>query len=99
MQILGDDYTRRGRYADGLKIDERLCKLRPEDALFITTWPAPISLLEQIDLAAATLEIALNLGYHDFKWMSQDPDLDNLREHAGYKKILAKVRQMQVKAR
>ena len=33
LQILGDGYTSRGRYAEGLKIDERLSKLRPEDSL------------------------------------------------------------------
>ena len=33
LQILGDDYTRRGRYGEGLKIDERLCKLRPDESL------------------------------------------------------------------
>src|SRR5213594_62211 len=33
LQILGDDYTRRGRFADGLKLDEQLARLRPDDAL------------------------------------------------------------------
>ena len=45
------------------------------------------------------METALNLGYRDFKWMAQDPDLENLREHAAYKKIQAKVREIQVKTR
>jgi tetratricopeptide (TPR) repeat protein len=99
LQILGDDYTRRGRYAEGLKIDERLCKLRPDDALVHYNLACSYSLIEQLDLAVETLETALNLGYRDFKWLAHDPDLEYLREHAAYKKIQAKMRQMQVKAR
>jgi tetratricopeptide (TPR) repeat protein len=97
LQILGDDYTRRGRFAEGLKIDEHLCKLRPDDSLVHYNLACSYSLMEQLNLAIETLENALNLGYRDFKWMAQDPDLENLREHAAYKKIQAKVRQMQVK--
>jgi tetratricopeptide (TPR) repeat protein len=99
LQILGDDYTRRGRYAEGLKIDLRLCQLRPDNALVHYNLACSYSLTEQLDLAVEILEKALKLGYHDFKWMAQDPDLENLREHAGYKRIMAKVRQIQVKAR
>ena len=99
LQILGDDYTRRGRFAEGLKIDERLSKLRPDDALVHYNLACSYSLTAQIDLAIEALEIAINLGYCDFKWMSQDPDLENLREHAAYKRIQAKVRQLQVKTR
>src|SRR2546430_6556042 len=32
LQILGDNYTRRGRFEDGLKVDEQLVRLRPADA-------------------------------------------------------------------
>lgn len=99
LQILGDDYTRRGRYEDGLRIDERLAKLRPEDAMVHYNLACSYSLTDQLDLSLDALEVALNLGYRDFKWMSQDPDLESVRDHAAYKKIQAIVRQMQVKAR
>jgi tetratricopeptide (TPR) repeat protein len=99
LQILGDDYTSRGRYAEGLKIDERLAKLRPDDSLVHYNLACSYSLTEQLDPAFESLETALDLGYRDFEWMAQDPDLENLRENAAYKKIRAKVRQMQVKAR
>ena len=33
LQILGDDYTRRGRFEEGLRIDERLARLCPRDAI------------------------------------------------------------------
>ncbi len=71
LQILGDDYTSRGRYAEGLKIDERLSKLRPEDSLVHYNLACSYSLMEHLDQALESLETALNLGYRDFKWMSQ----------------------------
>mgnify|MGYP003707846143 CR=1 FL=1 len=33
LQLLGDDYTQRGRYEEGLKIDRRLARLCPGDSL------------------------------------------------------------------
>ena len=33
LQLLGDDYTKRGKFDDGLKIDEHLAKLLPEDSM------------------------------------------------------------------
>lgn len=99
LQVLGDDYTRRGRFSEGLKIDERLSKLRPDDALVHYNLACSYSLTEQIELAIESLENAINLGYSDFKWMTQDPDLENLREHAAFKRLQAKVRRMQVKTR
>jgi tetratricopeptide (TPR) repeat protein len=100
LQILGDDYTRRGRFSEGLRIDERLSRLHPDDSLVHYNLACSYSLTDQYDLAAEALETAINLGYRDFKWMAHDPDLKKLREHAEYKRIRAKVRQLlQTKAR
>jgi tetratricopeptide (TPR) repeat protein len=99
LQILGDDYTRRGRYAEGLKIDECLARLRPDDSLVHYNLACSYSLTQQLELAVEALETSINLGYRDFKWMAQDPDLKNLRQHADYKRIRAKVRAIQVRAR
>jgi len=97
LQILGDDYTRRGKFEDGLKIDEQLCRLRPEDALVHYNLACSYSLICQFDRALEALEASINLGYRDFKWMAQDPDLKNLRQHAEYRKIRAKVKELQLR--
>jgi tetratricopeptide (TPR) repeat protein len=97
LQILGDDYTRRDRFQDGLRIDERLSRLRPRDPMVHYNLACSYSLTLQCDLAARALDTAINLGYNDFDWMARDPDLQPLREHAGYKKIQAKVRCLFVK--
>ncbi len=97
LQILGDDYTRRGKYADGLKVDRQLSRLRPDDPLVQYNLACSYSLIGNFNLAIAALEKAINLGYRDFKWLAQDPDLSDLRRHPLYQTIRAKVRKMQSK--
>ncbi len=97
LQILGDDYTRRGRFEEGLKLDERLARLRPDDALVHYNLACSCSLTGQFAAAAAALDRALDLGYRDFKWLAKDPDLTPFRKHALYKKIRARIKAMEIK--
>ena len=97
LQILGDDYTRRGRFAEGLKMDEELARLRPDDALVHYNLACSYSLTGQFAAAAAVLHRALDLGYRDFKWLAKDPDLATFRKHPLYKKIRARIKAMAIK--
>jgi tetratricopeptide (TPR) repeat protein len=97
LQILGDNYTRRGLYAEGLKIDQRLSRLRPDDAIAHYNLACSYSLTGQIELAFQALHAAISLGYRDFKAMDNDPDLNHVRQHAEYKRIRAKMRGFQPK--
>lgn len=99
LQILGDDYTRRGRFDDGLKVDERLAQLRPDDSLVLYNLACSYSLTDQVDQALSALESALKMGYRDFKWLAEDPDLRNVRRHPLFQKIRAKLRTMQTHVR
>jgi tetratricopeptide (TPR) repeat protein len=94
LQILGDDYTRRGKFVAGLKVDEQLSQLRPEDPIVQYNLACSYSLTGNFNQAVATLERAIDLGYRDFKWLGQDPDLADLREHPLYKSIRAKIRRI-----
>jgi tetratricopeptide (TPR) repeat protein len=94
LQILGDDYTRRGKFVAGLKVDEQLSQLRPEDPVVQYNLACSYSLTGNFNQAAASLEKAIDLGYRDFKWLGQDPDLAGLREHPVYKSIRAKIRRV-----
>ncbi|EEF62981.1 Tetratricopeptide TPR_2 repeat protein [Pedosphaera parvula Ellin514] len=94
LQILGDDYTRRGKFVAGLRVDEQLAQLRPSDALIHYNLACSYTLTGNYNQAVAALERALNLGYRDFKWLSQDPDLSELRQHPLYKNIRATVRKL-----
>jgi len=99
LQLLGDHYTQRGRYAEGLKVDERLARLRPDDALVFYNLACSYSLTEQFDRAALALEKALGLGYRDFNWLARDPDLHEFRQQPVYRDIQDKIRRMKVEVR
>ena len=96
LQLLGDHYTQRGRYDQGLKVDERLSRLEPHNPLVFYNLACSYSLTGQVDLAANALEKALALGYRDFKWLAKDPDLRTLRKHPSFREIEAKIRKMNV---
>jgi tetratricopeptide (TPR) repeat protein len=97
LQLLGDSYTKRGKFNDGLKVDQRLSALRPNDALVQYNLACSYSLTEEFDLSADALERSLQLGYQDFKWLAEDPDLQSLRSHAAYRRIRAQIRKLKVK--
>jgi tetratricopeptide (TPR) repeat protein len=99
LQLLGDHYTQRGRYTEGLKMDERLARLQPGDALVFYNLACSYSLTEQFDRAALALEKALGLGYRDFNWLARDPDLHKLRQQPIYRHIEDKIHRMKVKVR
>ncbi len=92
LQILGDDYTRRGMLEEGLRVDQRLSELRPRDPLVYYNLACSYSLADELPLAVGALERALTLGYRDFRWMAKDPDLRKLRLSPLYKKIRNKLR-------
>jgi tetratricopeptide (TPR) repeat protein len=97
LQILGDGYTRRGRYEDGLKIDQRLAQISPDDSLVQYNLACSYSLTNRVDEALAALERALKLGYRDYKWLAEDPDLAKVRRHPHFQEIRAKLRILQIK--
>lgn len=98
LQLLGDDYTRRGAYQSGLAVDERLATLRPREPLIQYNLACSYALLDQPEQAAAALDRALAHGYRDFKWLARDPDLKKFRQHPLYKTIQAKIKKIKSEA-
>lgn len=99
LQLLGDDYTKRGKYLAGLRIDQKLATLRPRDALVFYNLACSLCLTKRYIEAADALEESINLGYRDFRWLAEDPDLHELRKQPIYRRIRAKLRQMKVRVR
>jgi tetratricopeptide (TPR) repeat protein len=99
LQLLGDDYTKRGRYLAGLRIDQKLAVLRPRDPLVFYNLACSLCLTKRYPEAAEALDQAINLGYRDFRWLAEDPDLHELRKQPVYRRIRAKLRQMKVRVR
>src|SRR5258706_16221796 len=82
LQILGDDYTRRGKFENGLRIDEQLARLRPDDPTVLYNLACSYALVGQLEAAVSALNRAIDGGYDDFKWLMKDPDLKKLRSSA-----------------
>lgn len=81
---LGDAYTKNGRYEEGLKIDLRLARLKPDDETVHYNLACSYSLLKMAGRGIATLRKAIELGYRDFVYMEQDPDLEFIRKDPRY---------------
>ncbi len=99
LQLLGDHYTQRGLFTEGLKVDEHLARLEPQNPLVFYNLACSYSLIEEFDRAVLALERALQLGYRDFNWLAKDPDLKKLRAHPSFDDLKAKIRQLKSKAR
>jgi tetratricopeptide (TPR) repeat protein len=99
LQLLGDHYTQRGRFNEGLGVDERLARLEPKNPLVFYNLACSYSLTDQFDRAALAIEKALQLGYRDFAWLAKDPDLKKLRAQPIYREIQKKIRGLKIKVR
>ena len=87
LQLLGDDFTKRGQFNDGLKIDEQLSRLLPEDSMVFYNLACSYSLTDRINDSITALNKAVHLGYNDSNWMDTDPDLNKVRTDPRYQSI------------
>ena len=94
LQLLGDHYTQRGRFTEGLHVDERLARLEPGNPLVFYNLACSYSLTDEFDRAMLALNQAIELGYRDFKWLAKDPDLKKLRAHPTFQELKEKIRQL-----
>lgn len=90
-KVLSDDYSRRSKFQDGLKADEHLVRIQPDDPAVLYNLACTLSLLKQFDEAALALTRAISKGFIDFKWLMKDPDLSPLRKEPPFKKVWAKI--------
>jgi tetratricopeptide (TPR) repeat protein len=88
VEILGGLYTRQGRIADGLRMDRKLVKLQPRDATAHYNLACSLALSRRKTDALRSLRQAVKLGYRDFDWMQQDPDLEELKQHPEFLTLL-----------
>lgn len=78
--MLGHIYTRQGKYEQGLDMDQRIVRLRPDDPVAFYNLACSLSLVGRIDEAFNALEQAVRRGYEDAQHLLEDPDLARLRE-------------------
>ena len=93
LQILAEDYTRRGKFKRGRVVDEQLVSLRPSDPQSHYNLACSLSLCGDYENAARAIEMAIQMGFRDFRWLARDPDLRPLRRSKHYRPIREKVRE------
>jgi Flp pilus assembly protein TadD len=92
VEILGGLYTKHGRIAEGLKMDRRLVRLQPQNATAHYNLACSLALSKRKGDALRTLRRAVKLGYKDFDWMQQDPDLDGLKKQPAFTELLEQLK-------
>lgn len=88
IELLGGLYTRQGRIADGLKMDRKLVRLQPANPTARYNLACSLALSKRNSDALRELHEAVKLGYRDFDWMQQDPDLEVLKRHPDFQALL-----------
>jgi len=89
LAALGDAYTKTGRYKEGLAVDLKLSKLKPDDPIVHYNLACSYSRLKTAGPCLKSLKKAIELGYRDFSFMRDDPDLEFIRKDPGYKILLS----------
>jgi tetratricopeptide (TPR) repeat protein len=94
-KVLGDAYSRRGKLDEGLKVDEQLARIQPDDPGVLYNLACSYSLAKNLEESVAVLSRAIAKGFNDFKWLLKDPDLLNVRKDPLFKKVWVKITTLQ----
>jgi tetratricopeptide (TPR) repeat protein len=94
LQMLGGSLTRLGRHDEALVVDRRLVRILPSDPVAHYNLACSLSNLERIDDAFRSLERAFDLGYRDFRFLREDPDLEAVRQDPRFAAFLARAVEM-----
>jgi tetratricopeptide (TPR) repeat protein len=92
LMLLGNLYTGRKMYRQGLQVDQRLARLRQDDPIVHYNLACSYALLNQVNDAFAALTNAVNLGYHDLEHMEEDSDLERIRHDPRYAEAADRIR-------
>jgi TolB-like protein/Flp pilus assembly protein TadD/tRNA A-37 threonylcarbamoyl transferase component Bud32 len=79
---------RLGDPARGLEWAERALSIDPEDAGVRYNVACLYALEGQREQAIDCLEEVIRLGFGNLEWIGQDPDLDSLREHPRFRRLM-----------
>jgi tetratricopeptide (TPR) repeat protein len=88
LRAQASNLTKKGRVKDGLRVDLKLVSLRPGDPTAHYNLACRYAVLQQRDLAFASLRRAVELGYRDWQYMQQDRDLDAVRKDPRYRNLV-----------
>jgi hypothetical protein len=72
-------------------MDRRMVRLEPDNATAHYNLACSLALTRRRADALRELRRALDLGYDDFRWMQQDPDLASLRDDPEFRALFPAV--------
>ena len=74
-------------------MDRKLVKLQPQNATAHYNLACSLALSKRKTDALRELQRAVKLGYRDFDWMQQDPDLEALKQHPKFQSLIESLKQ------
>ena len=93
LSSLGDAYTRQGFYKEGLEVDQRLVRLKPDDPIAHYNLACSLALVGDIARAKQEVARAVEFGYDDFAYILEDKDLEGLRNDPGFSEFFYAIKQ------
>ncbi len=78
----------RGDRAAALSVERKLAELLPLDPIVRYNLACALAVGGEVEESFAQLVESVRLGYRDFELMDNDADLDNLRNHEGFLRML-----------
>ncbi len=91
VAMLAQLYTKTGQVDSGLRMDRKLVRMTPDDPLNHYNLACSLALKGRKADAVKSLRAAIALGYEDFSWMINDPDLAGLKDYPGYALLLGEI--------
>ena len=88
-RVLSDDYSRRGKLEEGLKADEQLAKMQPDDPAVLYNLACSYAQGGHKDKAIDAVAGAIEAGVIQKSAWEGDPDLAPIRDDARFKKLIA----------
>ncbi len=98
LEALANAYAKAGRFDDSIKLDRRHVRLDPFNPAAHYNLACSLALKKRRKAALQSLRNALELGYDDFSWMQQDPDLKSLHGDPVFHKMVQKYQAIQLEA-
>lgn len=93
---IGDLYTQKGMVEQGLAVDLRLSRLRPNDEGILYNLACSYSLMKEVDKAFGAMKLALECGYDDLNYLEVDDDLEYLRKDERFQEYYSRYRHEKV---
>ncbi len=91
LMLLGEAYTRKGLYAEGLEIDRRLSALCPDDPIVHYNLACSYCLTFRKKEALESLRRSIELGYRDLAHLVQDGDFALLHGDRSFHRLLERL--------